>query len=98
MNLIDASRGCENAAEIAESCGTFGTAFDVPMASAATKKCETEFLGTISSEAKTQYKETLEDCDREYYRSEQGSQNRSFNAFCRLAAAKLMAAAAPKSK
>jgi hypothetical protein len=85
-DAIEQAPSCAKAAEIYGLC-TWGSSMDIQFADAAIKKCEADFLATLTAQQQRAYDRAKMRCGRKYAR-ESGTLYRSFEASCSVALAK----------
>jgi hypothetical protein len=86
LDLLDHAPTCEKSLALFEACG-FGSSADVSLGDVVIRKCEGNFLTTLSKSQRQTYDREQMRCARKY-RNETGTMYRSFEAFCRANLAK----------
>jgi hypothetical protein len=79
-DLIRQAPSCRRAMALFELC-EFGTSGDIRLGAAVTRKCERDFLASLSAPQKRKYDGKQRRCARKY-QHEDGTMYRSFEAFC----------------
>ena len=85
-DAIEQAPSCAKAAEIYGLC-RWGSSMDIQFADAAIKKCEADFLATLTPQQRRSYDRAKRRCGRKFAR-ESGTLYRSFEASCSVDLAK----------
>ncbi len=87
ITLIEATKTCREAADLAENCA-FGSSMDVGTTGAAMNVCEKDFGSKLKKSEQRTYSSLLNKCNSKYANM-QGTMYMAAAAFCRLSVSQL---------